>query len=88
MRRFVRPTTDLFHEGDTLDAYQLNRAGAFNGPTVLRFGMDCFCAGPSGREIATWRMLATAGTVAAISARCSHRCQIARRVASSNVRTL
>jgi hypothetical protein len=34
MRRpkLLRPTTDLFHQGNTLDAYQLNRVGAFNQP--------------------------------------------------------
>ena len=39
MRRpkFTRPTTDLFHEGDTLDAYQLNRAGAFSQPLHFPF---------------------------------------------------
>jgi hypothetical protein len=37
-RRLTRPTTDLFHEGDTLDVNQLNRTGAFARPMhyVLR----------------------------------------------------
>ena len=30
--RLTRPTTDLFHEGDTLDVNQLNRTGAFSRP--------------------------------------------------------
>jgi hypothetical protein len=35
--KLTRPSTDLFHDGDTLDAYQLNRVGAFNGPMVFPF---------------------------------------------------
>ena len=33
-RKLTRPTTDLFHEGDTLDVHQLNRTGAFLRPTI------------------------------------------------------
>jgi hypothetical protein len=34
-RHLTRPTTDLFAEHKTLDAYQLNRVGAFNGPMAF-----------------------------------------------------
>ncbi len=37
MRKLVRPTTDLSSDGEILNAYDLNRRGAFSRPMVFPF---------------------------------------------------